>query len=185
MERIKEQVMEKEDKKVIVEIGCGLTPFPLSGKRKLKGNETYIGIEPNEKSAQNAKSALNDFKEITGAEKFEIFERLGEKTGLPENYADEIIIINVVGYRETILKFDATAKEAKRVLKKEGLVYIVETNTPYGNPLEIINIFQNNDFKLIDYIRLKDGEAAKKELIKYMLEKMLDVDSYMLLFQKK
>lgn len=145
IEDTKEQ--QEELKKIIVEIGCGATPFPLFGKRKLKENETYIGIEPDLQTSESARKSLNSFKDITGVENFHVFEKLGEETGLPGNYADEIIVINVAGYRQTALRFDAIAKEAERILKAGGKVRIVETNTPYENPEAIISFFKNAGFK--------------------------------------
>lgn len=43
IESVKEmEELEKEGKKVIVEIGCGRNSFPLFGKRKLKEIEKYM-----------------------------------------------------------------------------------------------------------------------------------------------
>lgn len=185
IENVKEtEGLEKEDKKVIVEIGCGEAPFPLSGKRKLKENETYIGIEPDLRNVKNTRMVLKDLKKFGQVNEFKIYKRIGEKTELPENYADEIVLMNVAGFRNLVLKFDAFAKEAARILKKQGKTYIVETNTPYENPNEIIKFFENGGFKLIEYIKLEDGEEAKNELVKYMFETMLSPDSYMLVFVK-
>lgn len=185
IESVKEtEELEKEGEKVIVEIGCGKTPFPLFGKRKLKENETYIGIEPDVESAENAKNVLNDHREITGAEKFEIFKRLGEETGLLKNSVDEIVITNVAGYRGIALKFNGIAKEAKRILKDGGLVYIVETNTPYNKPEDLVKLFENNGFVLQYFIKSQQGESFKKEIEKYMLKSMIALDPYLMKFIK-
>jgi len=175
---------EKEPEKIIVEIGCGESPFPLVGKRKLKKNETYIGIDIDSKNVKNTRIILEECKKLTYVNKFKVFEGMGEKTELPENYVDEIILTNVAGYRDTALKFGGIAKETKRILKIGGLVYIIETNTPYEKPKELIKFFENNGFVLQYFIKAEDGESFKKEIEKYMLESMIANDSYLIKFIK-
>lgn len=175
---------EEVNKKIIIDIGMGSNPFPVGRKkRKIKKDEIYIGIDPSENDIKNS-LIVRDYPEEIGEGKGFILRAEGENLSFKKESVSEITIINLVGFRNYIDILDKIVNESKSVLKPDGKIYIVETNTPYEEPNEIINIFEKAGLKLKEYVKISDGEDSKNRITEYSSQLLLANDSYMLIFFK-
>jgi len=122
-------------KRIIVEVGCGSYPFfsPDSGKRTLTEQEVYIGIDRFEDNQLRERAEKILQVQIPGA--YSLLQADARQLPLADHTADEVIYCNVFGdYRVADIK-QQVMTEAARVIRRHGVVTIVETYSPEDTPL--------------------------------------------------
>ncbi len=117
---------------LIVEIGCGNFPFPVSGERRLKANERYLGVELRHYDTWGdhdpVTTAIEKLNKSDPPQEgiFEVIEWDGRMMELSDRSADEVHMQNVIGDENFINTRAALLKEGARILKKSGVLRIVE-----------------------------------------------------------
>lgn len=105
----------KEQKDLIVEIGCGGQPFLEVGRRKIKPNETYLGLDlGHDQSFLRAKQVT---KNLPNAH---ILRASATCIPLPDNSARKIVMCNVLGMPDGTYLTRQMIPEIKRVIEKMG-----------------------------------------------------------------
>lgn len=150
-----------EDKKIILEIGPGHNPFPISGKREIKSGEYYIGVERDPDRAKMSLKQLESFG--LHEDKALIVRGNAVKLGLPSRSVKEVVMCNIIGDPHTDEEHkEKIIKEAWRVLDTKGEIVVVETYTPsYFGELE--NLMKKYGMKLMNRRTMYD----KNEIDKY------------------
>ncbi|HUC89504.1 MAG TPA: class I SAM-dependent methyltransferase [Patescibacteria group bacterium] len=126
-----------ERKRIIVEIGCGSSPFATRvapGRRALGPNDRYVGVD----NFGDDPKKLDRAQEL--ASTYELANRLeaqrtiqyGNADALPfgDREVDEVITVNFFGDHRTQRIHDDVAHEIARVLRQDGQLAVVETLTP-------------------------------------------------------
>lgn len=180
-------------KRVIVEVGSGITPFLVFQKtRKVEADELYVGIDP-DIGAVLAASQFSHYGTKKGGTIGFIAGR-GEHLPIQNNIVEEVFLIDVIGDprvvgtvadRKRLKKFlDPVGREVFRVLKSGGALKIVESYSPYMDPGQIIDLAQGIGFMLESWLTTGDDEAIKKLLFQYKLTMALPENAFLLQFRK-
>lgn len=154
--------------KIVLDLGCGTGKFM---QKFYKDTIKYYGLDLSEKQLEIAKNKVK-------GENVDFICCSAENIPLPDNSIDVIISTWVLG---TILEIDRRNKaieEMKRVLKKDGVIFLVENDI--GGEFEIIrnrypNIKRTQDYnnwieskaficadKFETYFKFENKEQAKK-----------------------
>ncbi|MCX6811805.1 MAG: methyltransferase domain-containing protein [Candidatus Berkelbacteria bacterium] len=133
------QPEKKPDKKIIIEIGTGAKPFPIVGKRKIKADEHYIGIEENKRETKAARDTLVIWEMLRGKKssgKMDVLTTRAQNLPFQDNSVDEVVLSNLFcllhhfkaehAHRDQ----DLILAEINRVLKDGGKLTIIENSTP-------------------------------------------------------
>ncbi|MBI2653075.1 methyltransferase domain-containing protein [Candidatus Woesearchaeota archaeon] len=118
-----------KNKNVFVEIGSGDGLTTVLGTKRFYDDDIYVGIEINERLVKGAQQ-LNRRKVADGEN---IYFVVGDVSNLqlPEGFAKEVYLGNLVGYGMTPrASIDKIIEEAKRIAGNDGLIVFRETNTP-------------------------------------------------------
>ncbi len=177
-DKIYECLFPKIKDKIVLDLGCGTGKFM---QKFYKETTKYYGLDLSNKQLEIAKNKVN-------SDNIEFICCSAENIPLPNNSIDVIISTWVLG---TILEIDRRNKvleEMKRVLKKDGNIYLVENDI--GGEFEEIrnrypdikrtkdynNWIENNRFICYDkfetYFKFKDKEQAKNVFINIWGEKI-------------
>lgn len=125
----------------IVEVGCGLQPFPGKGLRRFMPGDHYIGIDlfdgvPDSKIRHAAieATALYDDPSI------DIRIQRGDGRDLPfeDQFVDELVYVNVFGDSRTFGYQRELRREAVRVMHAAGSLTVVESLSTSQKPLETL-----------------------------------------------
>lgn len=169
---------ESQSKRVIVEIGAGIKPFPASGNRGLANNEHYVGVDfyhdPNdaERADQKLKALQSGSYELTKPD--------GTHIPLKDHMADEVVLCNVLGDPRVERTRLQLIKEAKRIMKKDtGVITIVENYTPFSMPLRNLRLLMAQQ-GLIQVN--KDSQKDKNEIRQYSRDEIASEGSYIAKF---
>jgi len=163
-----EQLPPPEDivpQRFIVEIGCGNFPFPVSGSRKLKANERYLGIDSRHDSTWGGHDPVTEaIERLTKSDPpqegiFEVIEWDGRMIELPDDSVDEVHFQNVLGDKDLIQRRQALLAEGARILKRSGVLRVVEDDTPFVTPLSLVKEMVSP----LDLIQLNEGSEQDLE----------------------
>ena len=183
----------KNTRRVFIDLGSGLFTAAFSGNRALQDNDYYIGVDNNRKKIQ---AALTTHDIAANKKNFDnigknVFFVQGNGGELPfaDSSADEVFLGNVLGDR-AIHSVDAFLTEARRILKTDGKLVILETITPSAakerdNSNDITHFVENFGFKKIREVGFDDDnfEQERATYATHMSE-YLDDDSRLLFFVK-
>jgi SAM-dependent methyltransferase len=162
-----EDFMQNVHNKKILDFGCGDARY----KEIIGKNNSYVGIDVAESGH------LSEDKN---------FNILWDKKKLPFNM-DSFDIIVCTEVLEHVENIDITINELKRVLKKNGLLFVtmpfiwVEHEKPYDfrrfTSFGIKKFFSDNDFELVKYKKLVNGKLAYYQLLLSELDRTLRDDN--------
>jgi len=132
MEEFKgEKEKELSAKRVFIEIGTGELPVTRIGNRKFNDEEMYIGIDLNPAAVQRARSHTQTQGVTPEAKNLYFLQANAEKLPVKDKSASEVFLGNVLGDPSILdAEKDKFIEETKRILKKDGVIIIKETNTP-------------------------------------------------------
>jgi ubiquinone/menaquinone biosynthesis C-methylase UbiE len=123
-------------KKVFLEIGTSERPFPMTGVRKIRDDELFVGIDWGRREASLAGSKLNALNRKTGLQNCFELQADGNTIPLRDRSVKEVVMINVFSLLSHLKaehghKFqDIVTREISRVLEDGGVLTIIETLTP-------------------------------------------------------
>lgn len=143
--------------RVFVEVGTNEIPVTAMGERKFGPEDTYIGIDLT--MAEDAKRTTEALSKQPSNYLF--ITAIGERLPLKEGVADELYFGNVFGDPSipdgTKDKF---LQEARRALKKDGLLIVKETNTPLDQE-EMKSFLRKNMFEVEKIVTPRDADWAE------------------------
>lgn len=117
-----EEILEKleiRDDMIVADFGCGSGGFTFPIAKKLKNGFVYaLDIQESPLSAMKGRAEINNITNIDF-----INTDIEKKTNIAESSLDLVIIVNVLFQIEDK---KAVISEAKRLLKKEGKIVIID-----------------------------------------------------------
>jgi ubiquinone/menaquinone biosynthesis C-methylase UbiE len=117
-------------KRIIVEVGCGILPFPRSGKRKIALGEHYLGIDVSKERLPTLPPELVTRLLSRGGQVGFTVAR-GEALPLPDESVHELHFVNIFGDLQIPVQVKRRMlAEARRALRPQGRIVVTETLTP-------------------------------------------------------
>ena len=193
MKNIETSIAERKEekqtyKRVFVEVGTHMGPVPYMGNRKFSDNELYIGIEKDEKRIGVAKKSATRKHKNDNVENLYFLQADANHLPLKNNVAEELFLGNVLGDpgisqedKENFLE------EAKRVVRKEGVIIIKETNTPLDRTI-LSKLIDRHGFSIVKEIKRESldwGDAVDYYQRRLSIPVMDSIESYIVYFKKE
>jgi ubiquinone/menaquinone biosynthesis C-methylase UbiE len=144
-------------KKLIVEVGCGVLPFPRGGKRKIALGEHYLGIDISKERLPTLPPELvTRLLSQGGQVGFTVAQ--GEALPLPNESVHELHFVNVFGdLRIPVHVRRRMLAEAWRALRPQGRIVVTETTSPLAKE-SLRTLFAEMGFSLA-------GLSSRKTLV--------------------
>ena len=172
----------QKPRRFFVEVGTNEIPVMVMGEKKFGPEDTYIGIDL--MMAKDAKQKTELFGKQPSNYLF--ITAQGERLPLKGETADELYFGNVFG--DPSIPAGAKNKflqEARRALKKDGLLIVKETNTPLDLN-EMKELLRKNMFQAEKIVTPRDADWAEATAPYDVVSTRGDfVDKYSFLFLAK
>jgi ubiquinone/menaquinone biosynthesis C-methylase UbiE len=157
----------KQKKRVFIDLGSGQIPSVFWGDREYKGADYYIGIDNRGEMIHSARSlgdVVPNKENFARAGKNILLIKGDVAKGLPfrDNSVDEVLMSNIMG--EFSIKYVGDFFiEARRVLKPDGFLIILETQTPnvtvdWRDSQGVDHIAAKYNFKKVREVRKGDTD---------------------------
>ncbi len=161
---------EFEKKKLIVEIGFGSKPFPTVGRRKIAPLERYLGVDfgYNKDFLQEAKNAVS---KLGNNDKIHLVRGTAFSLPLGDQIASEVVFSNVFDFMEYTQKSEAIA-EAKRILRRDGKVVVLQTYSSSLVPFDQLN----SQFEYAGFRCVTKSINSMRQIEEYAKNPYLEVD---------
>lgn len=130
--------MSSHEPYIVLEVGCGLQPFPAYGQRPFLPGEQYIGLDlfrgRSDQYIRNLEASTRYLHEYPA----DIRLQRDDGTALPfrESSVDEMVFVNVFGDSRTRPYQSQFRREATRVLRATGSLSVVESLSTSEMPLD-------------------------------------------------
>ncbi len=167
---------EKPDSHVTLEIGCGkhsILELPEDRLREFENNPAlkYIGIDVDRDVLMKAKKNLSEeiIPNSQTEERIILMQASGEKLPLSDESINEIIMANVLGEPRPFVSWKML-EEVRRVLKKRGILKVIETYSPEvakDRREEIFELLRDklNLIKEVNRGNLHEADSLDKRLL--------------------
>jgi SAM-dependent methyltransferase len=150
-----------EQRRLVVEIGGGRKSFTTStrsGRRMLRQNEDVVIIDTfdnDPKRFREAQSILTAYESLNGLPpQRTVHQCSANDMPFKDRTVNEVVAINFFGDHRTPPIHDEVAQEIARVLRRDGLVTVVETYTPDRIPLDTLRALMGR----VGLRQLNEGE---------------------------
>ena len=167
-------------KRIFVEIGNGFSSVARVGGLEFKDNNYYVGVDLGQKDHSKGVSSKNVF----------FVEAKGQNLPFENSSVDEIFLGNVLGDPDIHTDvLGSILSQAKRALKKGGVLIILETYTPRRDLgyRTVDYVLGHRGFKKIREVKFGDPDF-KQEMDKYYgpsLPHMLQDREFISFFEKQ
>lgn len=142
-----------ENPYTVLEVGCGLTPFPGEGERRFFPGDRYIGIDLFTGHHDEEIRHVEVGTRYKHGDPLDMTIQRGDGRNLPfeDGTIDEVVFVNVFGDQRTFDYQPQLRREAVRVMHAAGSLTVVETLSTSEKPLEaLVEEMRENDLVLFN-----------------------------------
>lgn len=151
---------EKPLKRVFVEVGTHYLPIPFMGSKNFADDELYIGIEKSNKLVKEAKKNAERAyqRKKNNLENIHFLQADAERLPIKNEIAEEVFLGNVLGDPSiSLISKEKFLEEAKRIVKKDGVIVVKETNTPLNHDV-LMKLFIDHNLQIMKEVKKSSSE---------------------------